>query len=138
VQIVFNKGAVMVLPAGVNKASGLAAALVRLRLSPLNVVGIGDAENDHAFLRVCGCAVAVANALPMVKAHAGGPSVLPGPLQRCPRRSRAGNPAILHKMVSLAVRYPCSLAYATKSLPCENSVVGANHDPKSSSHRTLH
>jgi hypothetical protein len=69
-QIVFNKGAVMVLPAGINKASGLAAALARLQLSPLNVVGIGDAENDHAFLRACGCAVAVANALPMVKADA--------------------------------------------------------------------
>ncbi len=60
----------MVLPAGVNKASGLAAALARLQLSPLNVVGIGDAENDHAFLRACGCAVAVANALLMVKADA--------------------------------------------------------------------
>ncbi len=60
----------MVLPAGINKASGLAAALARLRLSPLNVVGIGDAENDHAFLRACGCAVAVANALPMVKEDA--------------------------------------------------------------------
>src|SRR6516162_6643849 len=69
-QIVFNKGAVMVLPAGVNKASGLATALARLHLSPLNVVGIGDAENDHAFLRACGCAVAVTNALPMVKADA--------------------------------------------------------------------
>jgi hydroxymethylpyrimidine pyrophosphatase-like HAD family hydrolase len=69
-RIVFNKGAVMVVPAGVNKASGLAAALARLRLSPLNVVGIGDAENDHAFLRACGCAVAVADALPMVKADA--------------------------------------------------------------------
>jgi hydroxymethylpyrimidine pyrophosphatase-like HAD family hydrolase len=69
-QIVFNKGAVMVLPAGINKASGLAAALTRLQLSPLNVVGIGDAENDHAFPRACGCAVAVANALPMVKADA--------------------------------------------------------------------
>src|ERR1700756_1794888 len=57
----------MVLPAGVNKASGLAAALKQLQLSALNVVGIGDAENDHAFLRSCGCAVAVANALPMVK-----------------------------------------------------------------------
>lgn len=69
-QIVFNKGAVMVLPPGINKASGLAAALARLELSPLNVVGIGNAENDHAFLRACGCAVAVANALPMVKADA--------------------------------------------------------------------
>ena len=50
-QIIFNKGAVMVLPAGVNKASGLAVALARLGLSPHNVVGVGDAENDHAFLR---------------------------------------------------------------------------------------
>ena len=49
-QVIFNKGAVMVLPAGVNKASGLAAALADLGLSPHNVVGVGDAENDHAFL----------------------------------------------------------------------------------------
>lgn len=69
-QIIFNKGAVMVLPSGVNKATGLAAALVDLKLSPLNVVGVGDAENDHAFLASVGCAAAVANALPMVKAHA--------------------------------------------------------------------
>jgi hydroxymethylpyrimidine pyrophosphatase-like HAD family hydrolase len=53
-QIIFNKGAVMVLPAGVSKASGLEAALALLELSPHNVVGIGDAENDHAFLRLCG------------------------------------------------------------------------------------
>jgi HAD superfamily hydrolase (TIGR01484 family) len=66
-QIIFNKGAVMVLPPGVNKASGLAAALSRLGLSPYNVVGVGDAENDHAFLSYCGCGVAVQNALPAVK-----------------------------------------------------------------------
>ena len=36
-QIIFNKGAVMVLPPGVNKATGLAAALDALALSPLNV-----------------------------------------------------------------------------------------------------
>jgi hydroxymethylpyrimidine pyrophosphatase-like HAD family hydrolase len=66
-QVIFNKGAVMVLPSGVNKASGLNAALGELGLSPHNVVGIGDAENDHAFLNLCECAVAVANALPKVK-----------------------------------------------------------------------
>ena len=69
-QIIFNKGAVMVLPAGIGKASGLEAALALLKLSQHNVVGIGDAENDHAFLRFCGCAVAVANALPMLKESA--------------------------------------------------------------------
>jgi hydroxymethylpyrimidine pyrophosphatase-like HAD family hydrolase len=69
-QVIFNKGAVMVLPPGVNKATGLAAALDDLRLSLHNVVGIGDAENDQAFLRLCGCAAAVANALPSIKEQA--------------------------------------------------------------------
>ena len=69
-QVIFNKGAVMVLPPGINKASGLRAALKDLKLSPHNVVGIGDAENDVAFLNVCGCAVAVANALPSIKESA--------------------------------------------------------------------
>jgi hydroxymethylpyrimidine pyrophosphatase-like HAD family hydrolase/energy-coupling factor transporter ATP-binding protein EcfA2 len=66
-EIIFNKGAVMVLPSGVNKATGLTAALKELGLSLHNVVGIGDAENDHAFMRACGLSVAVANALPAVK-----------------------------------------------------------------------
>jgi len=66
-QITFNKGAVMILPPGVNKASGLAAALREMELSAHNVVGVGDAENDHAFLDACGCAVAVANALDALK-----------------------------------------------------------------------
>jgi hydroxymethylpyrimidine pyrophosphatase-like HAD family hydrolase len=66
-QVIFNKGAVMILPAGVNKASGLIAALKKMNVSPHNVVGIGDAENDHAFLRLCEVSVAVANALPAVK-----------------------------------------------------------------------
>lgn len=66
-EIIFNKGAVMILPSGVNKATGLAATLTELGLSPHNVVGVGDAENDHTFLRACGCSVAVANALPAVK-----------------------------------------------------------------------
>ena len=68
--IIFNKGAVMVLPSDVNKASGLKCALERLKLSAHNVVGIGDAENDQAFLGNCGRAVAVDNALPTVKERA--------------------------------------------------------------------
>ncbi|TMQ19429.1 MAG: HAD-IIB family hydrolase [Deltaproteobacteria bacterium] len=66
-QVIFNKGAVMVLPSGVNKATGLAAALGELGLSPHNAAGIGDAENDHALLVACECGVAVANALPALK-----------------------------------------------------------------------
>lgn len=69
-QIIFNKGAVMVLPSNVNKATGLAAALEKLSLSPDVVVGVGDAENDHAFMKACGCAVAVANAIPSLKTEA--------------------------------------------------------------------
>jgi HAD superfamily hydrolase (TIGR01484 family) len=69
-EIILNKGAVMVLPTGVNKATGLDAALKDLGLSPGGVVGVGDAENDLDFLDLCGCAVAVADALPAVKSGA--------------------------------------------------------------------
>lgn len=68
--ITFNKGWVMILPTSINKASGLAAALERLQISASEVVGVGDAENDHAFLNHCGYAVAVANALPSLKEKA--------------------------------------------------------------------
>jgi hydroxymethylpyrimidine pyrophosphatase-like HAD family hydrolase/energy-coupling factor transporter ATP-binding protein EcfA2 len=66
-QIVFNKDAVMVLPAGVNKASGMNHALRELGLSPHEAIGIGDAQNDHSFLERCECAVAVANAVPAIR-----------------------------------------------------------------------
>jgi HAD superfamily hydrolase (TIGR01484 family) len=69
-EVIFNKGAVMVLPSGVNKATGMAAALDELGLSPHNVVAVGDAENDHAFLAASECAVAVANALPSLRERA--------------------------------------------------------------------
>lgn len=70
-QVILNKGSVMVLPASVNKATGLRAALEDLGLSASKVVGIGDAENDQAFLAICGCGVAVANALDGLKAGVG-------------------------------------------------------------------
>jgi hydroxymethylpyrimidine pyrophosphatase-like HAD family hydrolase len=69
-QVIFNKGAVMVLPSGLNKATGLKAALEELNISVHNTVGVGDAENDHAFLSICECSAAVANALPAVKEKA--------------------------------------------------------------------
>jgi hydroxymethylpyrimidine pyrophosphatase-like HAD family hydrolase len=69
-QVIFNKDAVMVLPTGINKATGLKAALDELGLSPHNVVAIGDAENDYAFLQACECSAAMANALPRLKKHA--------------------------------------------------------------------
>jgi hydroxymethylpyrimidine pyrophosphatase-like HAD family hydrolase/energy-coupling factor transporter ATP-binding protein EcfA2 len=66
-QVIFNRDAVMVVPSGINKATGLEAALLEMGLSPRNVVAIGDAENDHALLNLCEYAVAVANAVPMLK-----------------------------------------------------------------------
>jgi hydroxymethylpyrimidine pyrophosphatase-like HAD family hydrolase len=66
-QIIFNKRAVMVLPSGINKATGLKKALKRMNLVPANIVGVGDAENDHAFLESCAVAAAVGNALPLLK-----------------------------------------------------------------------
>jgi hydroxymethylpyrimidine pyrophosphatase-like HAD family hydrolase len=69
-QIIFNKEAVMVLPSGVNKAYGLSKALYELNLSPLNVVAVGDAENDHAFFKASGFSAAVSNSVPMLKESA--------------------------------------------------------------------
>lgn len=69
-QIILNKGDVMVLPRGVDKASGLKAALAELNISPSHVAGVGDAENDFALLSLCGFAVAVENALPSLKRRA--------------------------------------------------------------------
>lgn len=68
--VIFNKGSVMALPSGVTKATGLGATLADLGIAPERVVGVGDAENDHAFLTLCGCGVAVANALPGLQARA--------------------------------------------------------------------
>ncbi len=66
-QVIFNRESVMVLPSGVDKGTGLTAALNKLGLSPAQVIGIGDAENDFAFLRQCGVSVAVANAIDLLK-----------------------------------------------------------------------
>jgi len=65
--VIFNKGAVMILPSGVSKASGLARALLELGLSPRNVVAMGDGENDHAMLDYVEYGAAVANAIPTLR-----------------------------------------------------------------------
>jgi len=68
--VIFNKGSVMVLPAGITKATGLVPAMEELGIPLSQTIAVGDAENDHAFMRLSGVAVAVANALPSVKADA--------------------------------------------------------------------
>ena len=91
-QVIFNKGAVMVLPSGVNKGTGLAAALAKLKLSGHNVVTVGDAENDHALLSMGECGVAVANALPMLK-------------ERADLVTRADHGAGVEELVERLIRY---------------------------------
>lgn len=55
------------LPKGLDKGTGLAAALDELGLSLRNTVAVGDAENDQAMLAASPCGVAVANALAALK-----------------------------------------------------------------------
>ena len=65
--VIFNRAAVIVSPAGINKATGLEYALRKLGLSRHEVVGVGDSENDHSFLQRCECAATVANAVPSIQ-----------------------------------------------------------------------
>jgi hypothetical protein len=75
--IEYNRGAVMLLPPGATKGTGLTYALRELGFSPRNVVVCGDAENDRSMFEVAELSVAVPNALPKIKAMAD--TVLPTP-----------------------------------------------------------
>jgi hydroxymethylpyrimidine pyrophosphatase-like HAD family hydrolase len=70
VQAVYNRDAIMVLPTGHDKGTGLRAALGRLAIAKEQVVVIGDAENDLPLLEAGGLAVAVANATAGLKEKA--------------------------------------------------------------------
>jgi hydroxymethylpyrimidine pyrophosphatase-like HAD family hydrolase len=65
-----NRKEVMVVHKGVTKATGVVAALKELGLSPRETIGIGDAENDGPLLAACGLAVAVHNAVPLLRPKA--------------------------------------------------------------------
>lgn len=69
-QIIFNRDWAMIVPSGIDKATGLKAGLKRIGITSSEVIGIGDAENDRALLQVSGFRVAVANALDSIKADA--------------------------------------------------------------------
>ena len=70
VTIEYNCGAVMLLPPGASKGTGLSYALQELAFSPHNLVVCGDAENDQSQLELAELSVAVPNALPKIKALA--------------------------------------------------------------------
>jgi hydroxymethylpyrimidine pyrophosphatase-like HAD family hydrolase len=69
-QLVRNRGALMVVPSGVTKGTGLVEALGELGVSRHSTLAVGDAENDLQLLEVCELGVAVANAVESVKLHA--------------------------------------------------------------------
>lgn len=69
-QLTRNRGALMIVPAGVTKGTGLDAALDNLGLSRHSTIAIGDAENDHTMLARCEIGVAVANAVESLKRRA--------------------------------------------------------------------
>ncbi len=69
-QIIRNRAALMVLPAGITKGTGLGALLAKMNLSPHNTVAVGDAENDLSLLGVAEIGAAVADAVPSVRRFA--------------------------------------------------------------------
>ncbi len=69
-QFVRNRDALMVLPAGVTKGSGLNAVLSEMNFSPHNTIAVGDAENDLSMFGVAELGVAVPNAVSSVLRHA--------------------------------------------------------------------
>lgn len=63
----YNRGAVMVLPPGATKGTGLRYALQELGYSPRNVLACGDAENDRSLFEMSEMAVAVPNSSPDIQ-----------------------------------------------------------------------
>lgn len=59
-----------ITPVGITKASGVQAWCQHLDISPAQVIGIGDSDNDREFLAAVGTAVAMGNSTPAVQALA--------------------------------------------------------------------
>jgi HAD superfamily hydrolase (TIGR01484 family) len=66
-KVILNKGALMILPTSVDKATGLTAAANAMGIPLTDIAGVGDAENDQVFLTLCGYSAAVGNALSFLK-----------------------------------------------------------------------
>jgi hydroxymethylpyrimidine pyrophosphatase-like HAD family hydrolase len=77
--VVRNKGALMILPPGAAKGTGLAWLLRLCSFSPRNLVAFGDAENDLSLLGLAELGIAVADAVPALQALADVVTQEPGP-----------------------------------------------------------
>ena len=69
-QLARNRAALMILPGGVSKGTGLAEALGNLGISRHSTIAVGDAENDLPLLETCELGVAVGNAVASLKRRA--------------------------------------------------------------------
>jgi hydroxymethylpyrimidine pyrophosphatase-like HAD family hydrolase len=68
--LVYNRAALMLLPAGVSKGSGVQNALRSFGVSFHDVLAFGDAENDLPLFEVSGWRACPADAMPVVKERA--------------------------------------------------------------------
>ncbi len=70
ITIEYNCGAVMLLPPGATKGTGISYALQDLGYSHHNLMACGDAENDASMLELAELSVTVPNGIPKIKALA--------------------------------------------------------------------
>jgi len=131
--LVFNRSRMMLLPLGVNKATGLREVMRTLRLSTHNAVAIGDAENDHDLLEACELGIAVAWGSPALKAAADqvlegtGPPAVAAAIRELVAEPRIAPTRVGRRVVTLGLdrgNRPVSLAVRGRNV----LVVG---DPKS-------
>ena len=75
----WNKLALLILPTGANKGSGLKRLLEQCELSSETLMAFGDGENDRSLLAIADTAVAVYDAVPSLQEMAHVVSKNPGP-----------------------------------------------------------
>ena len=75
----WNKLALLILPTGANKATGLKRLLEQCNLSSETLTAFGDGENDQSLLAIADTAVAVQDAVPSLQEIAHVVSNNPGP-----------------------------------------------------------
>ncbi|MBI2490627.1 MAG: HAD hydrolase family protein, partial [Candidatus Rokubacteria bacterium] len=69
-ELVYNRAALMLLPPGISKGTGVQQAIRALGLSFHDVLAFGDAENDLDFLAACGWAACPADGVPELRERA--------------------------------------------------------------------
>ncbi len=69
-ELIPNRAAIMLLPAGVSKGSGVDQVLRFMELSPHDVLALGDAENDLALFEACGFSASPADGVAAVRERA--------------------------------------------------------------------